>query len=355
MIVVMKAKASETEFKKVIERIKQENLDVHISKGKEVRIIGVVGDVRRIEPEVLQAFDGVERVIRILHPFKLASRDFKPENTTINVDGVIIGGGKFIVSAGPCAVEGEEMLTEVAFLAKKCGASILRGGIFKPRTSPYSFQGLGLDGLEILQRVKEKTGLPIITEIMSPEHVGLISQYVDIFQIGARNMQNFPLLQAVGRTEKPVLLKRGLMASGEEWLQAAEYVLSEGNPNVILCERGIRTFEGYTRNTLDLSIVPVIKKLSHLPVFVDPSHGTGHWDLVTPMAMGALAVGADGIMVEVHPNPEKAFSDGPQSLKPKVFAEMMQQLAKAAEAFNRPLPFSSERITIPGNETQKGS
>lgn len=337
MIVVMKHNAQEEHIEKVVARVKQAGLDVHMSQGEEITIIGVLGDVRKIEPEDLRVFDGVERVVRILHPFKLASRDFQPQNTTIDVSGVTVGGDTFVVIAGPCAVEGEEMITETGELARQWGASILRGGIFKPRTSPYSFQGLGFEGLEILKRVREKTGLPIISEVLNPEHVEHLVEEIDIFQIGARNMQNFALLQAVGRVNKPVMVKRGHMASVQEWLQAAEYILSEGNPQVILCERGIRTFESYTRNTLDLSIVPVVKKLSHLPVFVDPSHGTGHWDLVTPMALAAMAAGADGIMVEVHPEPEKASSDGPQSLKPKVFVELMEQLRTLGQALNRPL------------------
>lgn len=338
MIVIMKPLAKQEEIDKVVNRVKEVGLDVHLSAGKEVTIIGLVGDVRRIESDVLETYDGVERVVRILQPFKLASRDFHPNNSEIKVNGITIGGGSFVVMTGPCAVESEEMLLEVATLAKENGATILRGGIFKPRTSPYSFQGMGFEGLELLKKVKAQTGMPIISEVLNPEHVDKISEQVDILQIGARNMQNFALLQAVGKVKKPVMIKRGMMATIEEWLQAAEYVLNEGNPDVILCERGIRTFEKYTRNTLDLSAVPVVKKLSHLPIVVDPSHGTGHWDLVKPMALAALAAGADGVMIEVHPNPAKATSDGPQSLKPEVFAATMSSIKKLAAALNRPMP-----------------
>jgi len=335
MIVVMGQGASKEDIDRVIKTVKAAGLDVHISHGIEHTIIGVVGDVRQLAPGELRVLPSVQRVVRIMHPFKLASREFKEAPSVVCLDGISIGGTELVVIAGPCAVESFEMLLETAQAVKAAGATALRGGAFKPRTSPYSFQGLGKEGLEMLAEVRRRTGLPVVTEVLSPSDVDLVSSYADILQIGTRNMQNYSLLQEVGRARKPVLLKRGLMSSVEEWLMAAEYILSNGNDRVILCERGIRTFETYTRNTLDLSAVPLIKRLSHLPVIVDPSHGTGRWDLVAPMARAAVAAGADGLMVEVHPRPEEALSDGPQSLKLAVFEELMREIAQVARAVGR--------------------
>lgn len=335
MIIVMKSGTPREQVERVIDHLKQVGLGVHISEGEERTILGAIGNVRKIVPESIEALPGVERVIRVLEPYKLASRKLKQEPTVVNVDGVKIGACQVVLIAGPCAVEDLDMLRTSANAAKECGASILRGGAFKPRTSPYSFQGLGREGLEMLAQVRSETGMPVVTEVMAPEQVELVCQYADMLQIGARNMQNFTLLQEVGRCRKPVMLKRGMMSSIDEWLQAAEYILAYGNMQVVLCERGIRTFESYTRNTLDLSAVPAVKALSHLPVIVDPSHGTGKRDLVIPMAMAAIAAGADGIMVEVHPNPEKALSDGPQSLKLEQLAELAEGLGKIASALGR--------------------
>ena len=336
MIIVLDRKATQEDIDRVAERVQAVGLRVHLSRGTERTVIGVIGDERQLDPEAIQVLPGVERVVRILHPFKLASREFKEAPTIIRLpDGTEIGGAKIVVMAGPCAVESEETLLETAKMVKAAGASVLRGGAFKPRTSPYSFQGLGEEGLRLLARAREVFGLPIITEVLSPQDVELVSQYADILQIGTRNMQNYSLLQAVGRSNKPVLLKRGMMSSIEEWLMSAEYILASGNHEVILCERGIRTFETYTRNTLDLSAVPIVKKLSHLPVIVDPSHGTGKWELVKPMSKGAIAAGADGLLIEVHPQPERALSDGPQSLRPEIFSEVMRELVPVARAVGR--------------------
>ena len=336
MIIIMNRDATQEDIKRVEERISMAGLSLHLSQGSERTIIGVVGDVRQILPDSIKALPGVERVVRILHPFKLASRDFKPEPTIVKLDnGAEIGSRQLVVMAGPCAVEDEDTLMEVAIKVKAAGATILRGGAFKPRTSPYNFRGLGEEGLKMLARVREGTGLPVITEVLSPQDVDLVSKYADILQIGARNMQNFSLLQTVAKVRKPVLLKRGLANSIEEWLMSAEYILSGGNDQVILCERGIRTFETYTRNTLDLSAVPLVKKLSHLPILVDPSHGTGSRDLVIPMSRAAVAAGADGLLVEVHPCPEKALSDGPQSLKPEGFEQLMDEIKPVAQAVGR--------------------
>ncbi|HHV62010.1 MAG TPA: 3-deoxy-7-phosphoheptulonate synthase [Firmicutes bacterium] len=337
MIIVMLPGATHREVDGVVARIEAAGLRVHVSRGEERTIIGAVGDVRRLEPEALQVLPGVERVVRILHPFKLASREWHPEPSVVKVGDVEVGGDRLAVIAGPCSVEGEEMLVEAAKAVKAHGASILRGGAFKPRTSPYSFQGLGVEGLRMLAKVGKSLNMPVATEVLSEEHVGIVAELADCLQIGARNMQNFALLQEVGRTGKPVILKRGLMSSVDEWLQAAEYILSEGNHKVILCERGIRTFETYTRNTLDLSAVPLVKKLSHLPVIVDPSHATGRADLVGAMSKAAIAAGADGLLIEVHPDPPKALSDGQQSLRPDEFGRLMGELERIASAIGRPL------------------
>lgn len=335
MIIVLKPDATEENLQIILERLKSLGLSGHVSRGEYRTIVGAIGDETRLENLPLEAFPGVEKVLPILQPFKLASREFKSEDTVIKVDGQEIGSQKLQVMAGPCAVEDRELLLEIAYQVKEAGANFLRGGAFKPRTSPYSFQGLEEMGLKYLAEAREKTGLLIVTELMDPRDMDLVKEYADIIQIGARNMQNFRLLKEVGSQDKPLLLKRGMSATVKELLMSAEYILSEGNHQLILCERGIRTFENFTRNTLDLSAVPVIKSLSHLPVIVDPSHGVGKWEFVPPMAKAAIAAGADGLLVEVHPYPDKAFSDGPQSLLPSRFKELMTGLAKIAQAINR--------------------
>ncbi len=337
MIIVMKMGAKQEEIEEVVAHIQALGFGTHLSQGKERTIIGVIGDERPLSPESLELLPGVERVMRVLHPFKLASRDFKPEDTVIPLNGERIGGRKVVVMAGPCAVESREQMREVAWAVKEAGVKILRGGAFKPRTSPYSFQGLGEEGLKILAEIREETGLAIVTEVMAPEQVPLVARYADILQVGARNMQNYSLLHAVGESGKPVLLKRGMMATLEELLLSAEYILVHDNWRVMLCERGIRTFEKYTRNTLDINAVPVLKGLTHLPIVVDPSHGTGKWQLVGPVAKAAVAAGADGLLIEVHPRPEQALSDGFQSLKPEKFAQLMGELRRVAEAVDRSL------------------
>jgi len=323
----MKKNATEEQINKVAAWIESMGCAAYPSRGVERTIIGAVGDDRgKAALQAAESLSGVERTMPILKPYKLASREAREEDTIIKVGNVTIGGGQFVVIAGPCAVESEEQMMESAFVVKEAGAQLLRGGAFKPRTSPYSFQGMEEEGLKILARVREKTGLPVVTEVMSTEDVDLVEKYTDILQIGARNVQNFPLLKKAGQARKPVLLKRGMMTTIEELLMSAEYILSSGNEQVILCERGIRTFETATRNTLDLSAVPVLKGLTHLPVIVDPSHAAGHWKYVIPLSKAAMAVGADGLLVEVHPEPEKAVSDGLQSLKPKKFRMLMEEL-----------------------------
>lgn len=337
-IIVLKPEATEDDIRHVVKKLESKGLKAHVSKGTERTIIGVIGDTSRIsedEENAIRAIESVESVTRIIKPYKLASREFKKEQTVINVKDREIGGKKVVVIAGPCAVENKTILMSIAEKVKEAGASFLRGGAFKPRTSPYSFQGLGVEGLKILAEAREATGLPVVTEIMDPRDMEVVLQYSDIIQIGARNMQNFRLLLEVGQCDKPVLLKRGLSATIKEWLMAAEYVLSKGNENVILCERGIRTFETATRNTLDLSAVPLLKELTHLPVVVDPSHGVGKWNLVIPMARAAVAAGADGLLIEVHTNPEEALSDGEQSLRPSLFKDLMDQIKPIAEAIGR--------------------
>ena len=324
----MNADATAENIKNVIEEIQGVVLTAQIMEGAQQKIIGVIGDKARMGSLPIDAMDGVEKTVEISKSYKLASREFHPQSTIVDVDGVKIGGGNLVVMAGPCAVESREQLFEAADLVKKSGAQFLRGGAYKPRTSPYSFQGLEETGLRYLAEARERTGLKIVTEVTEVEAVATVAQYADMLQIGARNMQNFRLLKEVGRSDKPVLLKRGLAATLNEWLNAAEYIMSEGNPNVVFCERGIRTYETYTRNTLDLSAVAAIKHLSHLPIIVDPSHGTGKWRMVKPMAFAAVAAGADGLMMEMHPNPAKALSDGPQSLTPENFAALMQGLQR---------------------------
>lgn len=337
-IIVLQPDVTDENIEHIVKKLKAKGLKANVSRGSERIIIGVIGDTSKVtedEENAIRAMPGVENVVRILKPYKLASREFKKENTVINVDGHLIGGKKIHVMAGPCAVENKTTLMNIAEKVKKAGATFLRGGAFKPRTSPYSFQGLGEEGLEYLFEAKKKTGMPIVTEIMDPRDIDIITKYADIIQIGARNMQNFRLLLEVGSVNKPVLLKRGLSATIKEWLMSAEYIMSQGNHNVLLCERGIRTFETETRNTLDLSAVPVLKKLTHLPVVVDPSHGVGKWDLVAPMAKAAIAAGADALIIEVHTNPEEALSDGEQSLRPEIFEKLMLELKPFALAAGR--------------------
>ncbi|CBE68264.1 MAG: 3-deoxy-7-phosphoheptulonate synthase [Candidatus Methylomirabilis oxygeniifera] len=337
MIIILKPHTTEAEIALVVKKIESFGLAAHISKGTERTIIGAIGDERALQEGPLEAFPFVEQVLPILKPYKLASREFKPDGSIVNVDGVLVGGRRVVVMAGPCAVESREGLLQIAQYVKTGGGHILRGGAYKPRTSPYTFQGLGEEGLAYLAEAKQATGLPIATELMDSRDADAVYQYADLIQIGARNMQNFKLLTEVGSRRKPVLLKRGSSSTVKELLLAAEYILSEGNYDVILCERGIRTFEDATRNTLDLSAVPLIKRLSHLPVVVDPSHGTGKWHLVSPMALAAIAAGADGIMVEVHPHPEEALSDGPQALVPSTFETLMNDLNRVAQAVGRSL------------------
>ncbi|NLL19605.1 MAG: 3-deoxy-7-phosphoheptulonate synthase [Clostridia bacterium] len=339
MIVVMQHQASKQSVDNVLDRLSKAGFQLHISEGVSRTVIGVIGEntKERLAGMAVEAMPGVEKVVPILHPFKLAGRDLKPEQSRIQVGDLVIGGKEIHVMAGPCAVENEEQLLSVAHGVKKAGATILRGGAYKPRTSPYSFQGLEEEGLKLLAKARRETGLKIVTEVTGVEFVSIVTEYADILQVGARNMQNFQLLKAVGKTNKPVLLKRGACATFEEWILAAEYIMAEGNFNVIFCERGIRTFENYTRNTLDISSVPVLKHLTHLPVIVDPSHGTGKWHLVTPMALAAVAAGADGLMVEVHPAPSEALSDGPQSLTLDNFLSLMEQVRAVAHAVNRQL------------------
>jgi 3-deoxy-7-phosphoheptulonate synthase len=336
MIVIMN-QATDAETQKVIEKLKGFGFDIHLSQGVSKTIIGAVGSAKPEDVCGIERMPGVEKVVPIVKPFKLVSREFRPNDTVIRIGDTEIGGNQFVVMAGPCAVESYEQLLEAAQSIKAAGAQFLRGGAFKPRTSPYSFQGLEEEGLKMLQAVRKETGLLIVTEAIDPGSAALVAEYADIIQIGARNMQNFYLLREVAKLNKPVLLKRGMSATIEEWLMAAEYLLAGGNYDVILCERGIRTYETYTRNTLDLSAVPLVKQLSHLPVIVDPSHGTGKWNLVEPMAKAALVAGADGVMIEVHPKPSEAMSDGPQSLTPQNFQGLMNELRVLAGVIGKSL------------------
>jgi 3-deoxy-7-phosphoheptulonate synthase len=340
MIVVMKAGSSHAEISKVTKRIEDFGLKAHISEGVDHTVIGVLGKVFSELRDALELLPGVEQVLLVSKPYKLASREFHPRDTIVEVKGVAIGGNEIVVMAGPCAIEIEEQLLTTAQAVKAAGATVLRGGAFKPRTSPYDFRGLGETGLKILAAVGKENKMPVITEVMSPDQVDLVAKYADILQIGARNMQNFTLLDEVGKTKKPVLLKRGLSSTIQEWLLAAEYILSQENEQVILCERGIRTFETYTRNTMDISSIPIIEKVSHLPIIADPSHATGKWYLVPPLALAAIAAGADGLLIEVHPNPDLALADGPQSLNFDTFHLLMSQLLPIAKAQNRKLSIS---------------
>jgi len=335
MIIVLKPDATEENLQTVLEKLKSLGLSGHVSKGEFRTIIGAIGDESILHNQPLEAFPGVEKVMPILQPFKLASREFKPEDTVIRVDKQEIGGQKLQVMAGPCAVEERELLLEIAYQVKESGANFLRGGAFKPRTSPYNFQGLEEEGLKYLAEAREKTGLLIVTELMDPREMGLVKEYADIIQIGARNMQNFRLLKEVGSQEKPVVLKRGMSATVKELLMSAEYILSEGNHKVILCERGIRTFENFTRNTLDLSAVPVIKSLSHLPVIVDPSHATFKRSYVAGVSRAAIAAGADGLLIEVHPDPENAWVDPLMSLDFNSFAKLVKEIEEIAKILEK--------------------
>jgi 3-deoxy-7-phosphoheptulonate synthase len=337
MIVIMRMGASPEEIQSVVDRVNDLGFRTHLSEGEERTIIGVIGDERPVDKDSLAHMQGVERIVPILRPFKLASRDFQPHDSLIEISGHTVGGKQLTIIAGPCAVESREQILETAQAVKEAGAHMLRGGAFKPRTSPYSFQGLGEDGLAHLAEAREATGLPVVTEVMAPDQIPLVTKYADVLQIGTRNMQNYALLHAVGEAGFPVLLKRGMMSTIEELLMSAEYILSHGNRKVMLCERGIRTFETYTRNTLDINAVPVLKELTHLPVIVDPSHATGKWNLVSSVSKAAVAAGADGLIIEVHPHPENALSDGGQSLRSARFAELMTQLTRVAEAVGRTL------------------
>lgn len=325
MVVIMKPGTSQNEIRKLAAKFEAENLKVGITNGVGCSILGLVGDTAHLDIDKILLNEYVERVMRVSEPYKKANRKFHPEDTIVDVNGVKVGGGNFAVMAGPCSVESEEQIVEVAKAVQSSGAAMLRGGAFKPRTSPYSFQGMGVQGLKLLLEAKAETGLPIVTELMSPKYCELFEEKVDLVQIGARNMQNFDLLKEVGKMSKPVLLKRGLSNTYEEWIMSAEYIMSEGNQNVILCERGIRTFENYTRNTLDVSAIPAIKRMSHLPIVVDPSHSGGYSWLVEPLALAAIAAGADGLIVEVHNNPAKALCDGQQSLTPAQFDQLMEK------------------------------
>lgn len=338
MIVQMKKDATKKEVEYLQNYLIQKGFGIKDASSDEIVLFGVLGDVKALDPTQLRVFAGVENVTRISSPFKLASKAFKQEQTKITLkNGVVIGGDDFVVMSGPCSVESEEQLRTIAKAVKASGSNVLRGGVFKPRTSPYTFQGLGLEGLKMMRRVADEFGMAIITELMGTEHIDEFVKYVDIIQLGARNMQNFDLLKAVGKTNTPVMLKRGLSNTIEEWLMSAEYIMSEGNEQVILCERGIRTFEKYTRNTLDISAVLAVRELSHLPVIVDPSHAAGKWEMIEALSLAALAVEADGIIVEVHQDPENALSDGAQSLKPKKFEHMMERIEKASKVFAKQL------------------
>ena len=335
MIIVLKPLSPKEDIERVENMVKARGLDTHVIEGAEMTIIGCIGDTSRIDAKLFEVDPAVTKVMHVQEPYKLASRAFHPDNSIIDVSGVKVGGDNLALIAGPCSVESVDQVLEIAKAAKASGANMLRGGAFKPRTSPYSFQGLGLEGLEILCAAREETGLPIVTELMSPEYLEIFDEKVDLIQIGARNMQNYDLLKQLGQTKRPILLKRGLNATYEEWMMSAEYIMASGNPNVILCERGIRTFETYTRNTLDLQSIPVVRKLSHLPVVVDPSHAGGKWWLVDPMAKASVAAGADGLIIEVHNSPETALCDGAQSLKPEKYDTLLKEITGIAKAVGK--------------------
>jgi 3-deoxy-7-phosphoheptulonate synthase len=338
MIITVKKNAPQEEVDKLINGFEKRGLEVHVISGDNFNVFGLVGDTTQIDERDVLANEWVENVQRVQAPYKLANRMFHPEDTIVDVGGIRIGGNeKIAMIAGPCSVEGEEPLLEIAQEVKAAGAGLLRGGAYKPRTSPYSFQGLGHEGIMDLVAAREATGMPIVTELMGTEHLEEFAQYVDLVQIGARNMQNFDLLKAVGHINKPVLLKRGMSATIEDWIMSAEYIMASGNPNVIFCERGIRTFERYTRNTMDLAVVPIIKEKTHLPIIIDPSHATGDWKLIEPMALAAIAAGADGLIIECHSHPSQAWSDGAQSLKPERYAHLVEKARRVAAAVGREL------------------
>jgi 3-deoxy-7-phosphoheptulonate synthase len=335
MMIIMRTDADQEQIDHVVERVQHFGLRAHLSTGEERTSIGAIGDGRPVDKDLFLYLPGVDRVVPITRPYKLASREFRPQNTVFPVNGVQLGSDQILIIAGPCSVESRTQLLETAQAVKEAGAHALRGGAFKPRTSPYSFQGMGEQGLELLAEARELTGMPIVTEVMTPEQIPLVTRYADVLQIGARNMQNYSLLHAIGESQYPVLLKRGMMSTIEELLMAAEYILSHGNRRVMLCERGIRTFETATRNTTDINAIPVLKSLTHLPVILDPSHSTGQWSLVTAIARAAIAAGADGLIIEVHPNPSDALSDGGQSLKPERFAELISQIKLIGQVVGR--------------------
>ncbi|WP_314663982.1 3-deoxy-7-phosphoheptulonate synthase [uncultured Selenomonas sp.] len=335
MIVVMNPRATQANIDQVTAKIEQAGLRTHLSQGEDRFIIGVIGDKKLIAGLEMNMMDGVEKTVRITEKYKLVSRDFHPVNSIVDVAGFPVGGEQLAIMAGPCSVESYEQLYDVAVKVKEAGAQFLRGGAFKPRTSPYDFQGLGLEGLKILRDVGDKTGLRVVTEIVDKDDIEIVSEYADLIQVGARNMQNFQMLKALGKTKMPILFKRGLSATISEWLNAAEYIASGGNENIIFCERGIRTYETYTRNTMDLNAVAALKELTHFPVIADPSHGTGRWQMVRPLARASVAVGADGLIIEVHCHPECALSDGDQSLVPRNFEQLMDEVRQIAPAVGR--------------------
>ena len=338
MIVTLRKNTPQKEVEKLYKYLEEKNVQVNIIRGENFNVFGLVGDTTHLAERDILANEWVENVRRVAAPYKLANRMFHPEDTVVDVAGVKVGGNeKIVVIGGPCSVEGEEQITRIAEEVKECGADMLRGGAYKPRTSPYSFQGLGYEGILDLKAAREKTGLPVVSELMSADKIDEFEENVDLVQIGARNMQNFDLLKACGHMTKPVLLKRGMSSTIEDWIMSAEYIMASGNPNVIFCERGIRTFAKYTRNTMDLAVVPILKERTHLPVIIDPSHATGDWKLIEPMALAAVAAGADGLIIEVHDEPEKAWSDGAQSLKPEKFAQLIEKAALVAAAVGRKL------------------
>lgn len=343
-MIVMQADATAEDIQAVLANVKELGLKAHLSQGAERTVIGVLGDSRNIHLDQLRRRSGVDRLVPISRPYKLASREFRSEDTVFPVGGVSIGDGSLLVIAGPCSVEDRTQLLETAQAVHEAGAHLLRGGAYKPRTSPYSFQGMGEAGLELLAEARELTGMPIVTEVMAPEMVPIVSRYADVLQVGARNMQNYALLHAVGESDRPVLLKRSMSATVEELLMAAEYILSHNNQKIMLCERGIRTFETFTRNTTDINAIPVLKNQTHLPVILDPSHSTGHWEYVAAIARAGVAAGADGLIVEVHAHPHDALSDGPQSLKPERFEALMSQVRAICAALDRPVPESPKPI-----------
>lgn len=335
MIIIMKPRATKEQLNKVIQRVEAEGLTYQLNQGSEQVVLGLIGDTRSIQDVAFLSYEGVEKTMRISNTYKLTSREFHPQDTVVDVDGMKIGDGSFVIMAGPCSIEGLEQIRETARMAKAGGAKILRGGAFKPRTSPYAFQGLGEEGLKYIRQAADEFDMKVITEVMDEAHIDMVAHYSDIIQIGARNMQNFKLLSAVGKTGKPIGLKRGISGTIDEWLNAAEYIAVEEKSPVIFIERGIRTYETATRNTFDLSAVPLIKKLSHFPIIVDPSHGTGVWDLVTPMARAGVAAGADGMIVEIHPDPQNAWSDGMQSLNEKTYLQMMKEVNILVDAMKK--------------------